>query len=100
MMKDTGYINATKMCTSGGKDYKDWSRLKGIHELILALETLMERDGVLENIYGISASTLQDGNVVITTKVCKRIQTANTTPTEQLISGTYIHPDLVPSVAG
>src|SRR5436190_20063734 len=38
MMKDTGYINVTKMCTSGGKDFKDWSRLKGSHQLIEALK--------------------------------------------------------------
>ena len=38
MMKDTGYINATKLCSSGGKDFKEWNRLKGSHELIQALE--------------------------------------------------------------
>ena len=26
MMKDTGYINATKLCSSGGKDYNLWAR--------------------------------------------------------------------------
>src|SRR5271156_6697052 len=33
-------------------------------------------------------------------EVCKYIQTENKTDTDRLISGTYIHPDLVPSVAG
>ena len=55
MMKDSGYINATKMCTSGGKDYSEWIHLKGSQELIQALETLMERNGVLENTHGTSA---------------------------------------------
>src|SRR5438477_10843698 len=41
MMKDTGYINATKMCTSGGKIFREWSRLKGSTELINALEKQM-----------------------------------------------------------
>src|SRR5438477_8486842 len=45
MMKDTGYINATKMCSSGGKNFWDWSRLKGSTELINTLEKHM----VLEN---------------------------------------------------
>ena len=38
MMKDTGYINATKLCSSGGKDYCDWKCLKSNQELINALE--------------------------------------------------------------
>ena len=38
MMKDTGYINATKMCTSGGKIFREWSRLKGSTELINLLK--------------------------------------------------------------
>src|SRR3981189_2598861 len=58
MMKDTGYINATKLCSSGGKNYCDWSRLKGSHELINAIENKL----ALENTYSTSASTLQDGN--------------------------------------
>ena len=41
MMKDTGYINATKMCSSANKNYCDWSRLKGSQELIQAVEKLM-----------------------------------------------------------
>src|SRR6202020_1873638 len=32
MDKSIGYINATKMCYVGGKDFKDWSRLKGSYE--------------------------------------------------------------------
>src|SRR3981189_3946277 len=49
MMKDTGYINATKMCGAGGKDYCDWLKNKYSKELIQALETFMERDMALEN---------------------------------------------------
>src|SRR5271156_1538560 len=30
MMKDTGYINATKLCSSGGKEYREWARLKAV----------------------------------------------------------------------
>src|SRR3981189_2167555 len=52
MMKDIGYINATKMCSSGGKNYCDWSRLNSSHELINALPI----DLVLENTHGTSAS--------------------------------------------
>ena len=58
MMKDTGYINTTKMCSSGGKKYSKWSRLNSSHELIQAVE----RDLALENTHGSSALTLRDGN--------------------------------------
>src|SRR3981189_2361950 len=99
MMKDTGYINATKMCNSGGKNYCDWSLLNSSHELINALAI----DLALENTHGASASTLRDGNQQICglpSPLCKLIQTRNSTDVERIISGTYIHPDLVPSVAG
>src|SRR5271156_6690338 len=33
MMKDSGYINATKLCSSGGKDYFRWSQNKVSQEL-------------------------------------------------------------------
>ena len=99
MMKDTGYINATKMCSSGGKNYCDWSLLNSSHELINALAI----DLALENTHGASASTLRDGNQQICglpSPLCKFIQTRNSTDMERIISGIYIHPDLVPSVAG
>ena len=48
MMKDTGYVNATKLCISGGKEYDKWSRLISSHELIQCLE----KDLALENTHG------------------------------------------------
>src|SRR3977135_1688185 len=99
MMKDTGYINATKLCSSGGKECKKWSRLIGSHELIQALE----KDLALEITHGTSTSTLQDGKDQIwplPSPLCKSVQTRNETEVECVISDTYIHPDLVPSVAG
>src|SRR3977135_1737736 len=56
MMKDTGYVNATKLCSSGGKKYENWVRLNGSQELIQALEGNM----VLENTHCAATSTLQD----------------------------------------
>src|SRR3977135_1972039 len=91
MMKDTGYVNATKLCKSGGKDYKDWSRLKGSHELIHAIENEL----ALEN-------TLPISNVQICTMqklACKQVQTRNRSDEGQQISGTYCHPDLIPHIA-
>ena len=99
--KSNGFINAAKMCSSGGKDFKDWYRLKGTHNLIHALDQVM----ALENTHGHltdSNLTLRDSSEQICSEVsppCKLIQTSNNNPTEQLISGTYCHPDLVPHIA-
>src|SRR3977135_1254479 len=93
MMKDSGYINATKMCSSGGKKYKFWARQQGSQELIHALECNM----ALENAQDTSVSTLRDAKGTIAPLAslpCIFVKTANNTPTEQLKSGTYCHPDL------
>src|SRR3977135_1801379 len=98
MMKDTGYVNATKLCRSGGKEYKDWVRLKGSHELIHALENKL----ALENTHGTSASTLLDASEQICSEAsppCIYIKTDNNTPIEQLKSGTYCHRLLIPHIA-
>ena len=87
MMKDSGYINATKMCTSGGKDYPKWARLISSHELIQSLE----KDLALENTHDTSASKLQDRNGGITplrSPPCKIVHNFNQTNEERLISGT------------
>src|SRR6266699_3296570 len=79
MMKDTGYINATKMCGSGGKEYRDWSKNKTSQELIQALE----KKFTLENTQGSSEDsnlTLQNGNVRIITlpsPPCKKVNSGN-----------------------
>src|SRR3977135_2208740 len=98
MMKDTGYINATKLCSSGGKDYYNWSRLKGSHDLIQALENKL----ALENTRDPSDSTLQNGKPHIwglPSSPCKSVQTHNDTEVERVKSGTYCHPLLIPHIA-
>ena len=50
MNRNTGYINATKMCRAGGKEFKDWSRLKGSQQLEETLQILNAGNEVLENI--------------------------------------------------
>src|SRR3981189_288275 len=98
MMKDNGYINATKMCSSGGKEYFRWRRLQSSAELIQALE----RNMALENTQVTSASTLEDANHQIwrlASPPCIFVKTDNNTPTDQLKSGTYCHPVLIPHIA-
>src|SRR3977135_1235830 len=84
MMKDTGYINATKLCSSGGKEYDKWSRLISSHELIQCLE----KDLALENTHGNfqnSDLTLQNGNPQIwglPSPPCKVVHNLNQTEKE------------------
>src|SRR3977135_987303 len=88
MMKDTGYINATKLCSSGGKAYRDWSKNNASKELINALENKL----ALENTHGSSENsdlTLADGNVRIITLPSppyKIVHNLNQTDVERVIS--------------
>src|SRR3981189_134123 len=50
MMKDTGYINATKLCSSGGKVYGDWIKNKSSRELIQALETQLALENTQDSV--------------------------------------------------
>jgi hypothetical protein len=95
--KSNGFINATKLCSFGGKEYKDWSRLKGSQELV---ETL-QRNQILNSIQSLQASAIADGTAQYCPlpAVCKCIQTSNVTDTDRLISGTYCHPLLIPHIA-
>ena len=101
MMKDTGYINATKMCSSGDKEYRDWSKNNTSKELIEALENKL----ALENTHDSSENsdlTLADGNVRIITLPSppyKIVHNLNQTDVERVISGTYCHPLLIPHIA-
>ena len=94
MDRSNGYINATKLCSAGGKNYCDWSRLKGNDQLI----TLLQYQLQLQN----SNVTLPDGDQQICglpSSTSISVKTGNNTPTDQVISGTYCHPDLIPHIA-
>jgi len=87
MDRNTGYINATKMCRAGGKDFHDWSRLKSTLELIKSFNILNADNEVLDN-------TLNEENVLRGTPpgipggLCKYVQIENFTEEDRLISGT------------
>ena len=52
MMKDTGYINATNLCSSGGKEYKDWTRNNTARELIESVSKKLNKVQASESIHG------------------------------------------------
>ena len=80
------------MCTSDGKDYKDWARLKGSTELINALEKLKELQNTQVNSIN-SDFALRDVNVQICTLRSPPC-IFNKTVGVCIISGAYCHPDL------
>src|SRR3977135_2820808 len=84
MMKDTGYINASKMCSSGGKDYCDWLKNKSSKELIKALEQQMVQENSNLPLENTDARII--GSVISS---CKKINTGNKTEIDCIISGTY-----------
>jgi ABC-type Zn2+ transport system substrate-binding protein/surface adhesin len=71
-MKSNGYINATKLCTEGGKEFRQWKRLKTSIELI----NLIEFEGS-----GNSHPPLKEVN-----------------NGDLITSGTYLHQDLIPHI--
>lgn len=74
MMRDNGYINATKLCDKGGKLFKLWKQNKSAEELL----------DEVSSVVGIPTTDLltivKGGNLPLT-------------------NGTYAHPDLVPHIA-
>ncbi|UOX38643.1 KilA N domain protein [Finch poxvirus] len=85
MFKDNGFINATKLCELGKKDFKNWLRLDGSKELIKKLE--------------------EDNNYYYMTKLsskkmlCVIIEIKDRRKHHQHdISGSYVHPDIVPHI--
>src|SRR5271156_5239230 len=99
MDKTNGYVNATKMCRAGGKDFYDWSRLKGSQELMQTLQLLNVDTEALGSTHH-DENALQGTPPQIPGGVCKYIEINMKTDKDKLISGTYVHPGLVPSVAG
>lgn len=100
LMKDNGYINATKMCADGGKKFKNWRRNAYSTALISALESMLGTDEVLDFNKDNSVQAGEMPKAHIRALVCKCITADRSSDVGKIISGTYIHPDLVPSVAG
>jgi len=76
-----GFINATKLCQLGNKNYKHWIELKKSKELVEFYETKnRSRD------HGI-------GNFI------EIINTSNKTLIDKIISGTYVHEKLILNIS-
>ena len=75
MMKDNGYINITKLCKEGKKEFFNWKRLES------------------------SKKFLDDFSTEVGIPTPDLLIVINSGNTNVLTRGTYAHPDLVPHVA-
>src|SRR5271156_4718458 len=99
MMRDCGYINATKMCKDGDKIYSKWSHLKSSQELMEVVTRKLNDTKVLENIQSNLPNTLGDRNDqkrLLRSPPCKVVKNFNQTEMECIISGTYCHKLCIP----
>ena len=46
MMKDNGYINVTKLCSDGGKQFKHWKQLKNSKEMLSFYENKINQTSI------------------------------------------------------
>src|SRR5277367_4666952 len=102
MMKTNGWVNASKMCTDGGKKFHDWMRLQGTKELFAEYERLKVSE-ITTDIKAEADNTCRDGKAVIPAlpiNSIMRVQACKSTAEGKLIAGTYCPADLIPSVAG
>src|SRR5271156_98423 len=97
MMKDIGYINATELCSSGGKDFNLWARNNIAKELIKSVSNKMNEVQACENLHhtfselGVPLQHADGTSIPSVISPCRTVCTANKTEIDKLISGTYCH---------
>src|SRR3981189_979113 len=82
--KESGYVNVSKLCRDGGKNFKYWKENKFSKELIAAFSLDVPE-----------AQIRASGNDWLITKVNTQKQTEQ----DKLIIGSYAHPEIVPHIA-
>ncbi|QGM48861.1 N1R/p28-like protein [Magpiepox virus] len=86
MMKENGFINATKLCKLGNKRFRDWLRLDGSKELIEELE-------YINSLWKIKSSRADLRGMII------EVKNESKGKHQYEVSGSYIHQDLIPHIA-
>src|SRR5271167_2776178 len=94
--KSNGFVNATKLCSDGGKHFYHWKESKVSKELIKTLEqwnfNLALEDDESREPWAISS-------YAPVKEVVKSVITLNISDEDKAISGTYCHPLLIPHIA-
>jgi hypothetical protein len=104
MMKDSGYVNASKLCKDGGKLFKNWLANDSSKRLIQALEDELGHEASqsikTENVEaGLTCGDQPAGFPASTSKALEIVHGGNYHEEGTLISGSYIHALLIPHVA-
>ena len=81
IMKDCGFINASRLCDNGGKELKYWYANQGSKDLLQCLAAKLGESSI---------------DCVV---IRKLVKTFNQTEIEKVISGTYYHPLIIPHIA-
>ena len=87
--KSDGFINATKLCSDGGKQFYHWNESKMSKDLI---STLQQFNFNLSVDLDESREPWSMANYAPTPNVTKHIHTFNVSEEDKAISGTYCHP--------
>uniref|UniRef100_A0AAT9UQM7 KilA N domain protein n=1 Tax=Apapanepox virus TaxID=3049969 RepID=A0AAT9UQM7_9POXV len=85
MMKENGFINATKLCKLGGKEFKKWIRLDGSKELIKTLEDA-------NNFWKVKSPGPDLARVIL------EVGTESKGKHQYEVAGSYVHQDLIPHI--
>ena len=94
--KENGYINATKLCSDGGKKFYHWNSTKMALEMTEALR---------QYIYEVAWANDNDTPAWAISQyqpigeVSYFMKTLNHSEEDKLVSGTYCHPLLIPHIA-
>ncbi|QRM15445.1 N1R/p28-like protein [Mudlarkpox virus] len=86
MMKENGFINATKLCKLGGKEFYKWTRLDGTKELIKKVEEI-------NNIWKAKSSPPDLEGMIL------EIKNESKGKHRYEVAGSYVHQDLIPHIA-
>ncbi len=80
IIRNDGYINATKLCKLGGKNYFDWSKQVGVKSYVSFLEKNL-------------GPADKHGREPVS-----YVESSGSNPIDRIVAGTYIHPKLIASL--
>ncbi|AAR83571.1 transcriptional regulator [Canarypox virus] len=86
MMKENGFVNATKLCKLGGRNLKHWLENKQSKELVKELETI-------DKVWKVKSPGRNSGRVIL------EVGTISKGKHQYEVAGSYVHPDLIPHIA-
>jgi KilA-N domain/Protein of unknown function (DUF3627) len=95
--KTDGYINATKLCSDGGKKFCHWSETKISKELLNTLQQFNFTQSI--NCDEETQEPWSIGYYLPVSQVTKYVHTFNLSDEDKAISGTYVHPLIIPHIA-